>query len=847
MIVSLYRNAYDDRPTPRDLARFEDLSTVLGDSHDVKEPNEKGKTPNTQHAFSAAEFDGKGRKIPNVTRVHFGAIDVDKKTPQHVARALDKFRALRSFVYSTFSHGTAPGVSLRWLFPFSRPIEVHGDPKREWEPYIAGFQALTDNLIDTEKDPTRLFFVPTARPEFAEAPDGTPGKPFLLYTPGEGDGTLNVDAVISLGRQILSRHGALVPPTHEATPDAAFTLTDLKDVATTCKRSKSAAIKGVGQTLAAIAAGQVYTHEPNRDDSLFRACGQIAEFFPSADPETIAALFVASIGATNAFHKSGDDYADTQKVIEKIARLQEKVRARLAVKAEEHEKEQRAEISAAFAALGIQREHPYTEEEIEQIKTDVGATSYEELSKSWIIQHGTAYYLQLAGQYLAPVPEKSLATAARRDLAPAITAGVRLTEIDADGNAVPLARDVILARHATAARRTIVDLGAQRTTYDRETQTITEAPCPLREIAPKHEPAIDEWIAAVGGDAANSLRRWIGYVTLLDRPCVAVYLDGDPGVGKTLLAKALSRLWTKAGPTSLKDALRDFNDAIMRCPFVLADEALPKDMLGEGTATLREYQQNTTRKVNRKGLPIADMVGAIRLVLCSNNKNMIETNEALTNVDIDAITERILYIRAKPRAREILQSWGDAQTARLVTDDLLAAHALWLRDNVIAPDGRFLIKTHHGHSALSRTLTTHSGDRSIVCHWLVSYLQAPTKYDMRHSHLCHIREGALHVNAEALTVDWELYVTNAKAPRTSRLSQALTGLARPERKQVRIHGERVNFHVIDTENLIVWAEETGISSREQIEGALQKPTVISGRAGITVARSPFATKEGSKL
>ena len=68
---------------------------------------------------------------------------------------------------------------------------------------------------------------------------------------------------------------------------------------------------------------------------------------------------------------------------------------------------------------------------------------------------------------------------------------------------------------------------------------------------------------------------WIACVTVLDEPCAAIYLAGMPGVGKTLLADALARLYTLVGPTPLADVVGPFNDKLLYCPIVLADEVLP--------------------------------------------------------------------------------------------------------------------------------------------------------------------------------------------------------------------------------------------------------------------------------
>ena len=100
-------------------------------------------------------------------------------------------------------------------------------------------------------------------------------------------------------------------------------------------------------------------------------------------------------------------------------------------------------------------------------------------------------------------------------------------------------------------------------------------------------------------------------MTLLTEPCAALYLDGGAGVGKTLLADGLARLWTTNGPTELAGVVGSFNDALLSCPLVFADEVLP-DVLKrtEGTGELRKLIQARTLPLNRKFKAAAQVRGS---------------------------------------------------------------------------------------------------------------------------------------------------------------------------------------------------------------------------------------------
>lgn len=838
MIVTIYQGAPDERPVSHVVTHFNELQSLLGTQHRVLAPNEKDKTPNSQLAFNGCEFDGIPRikqtkngpketlrSIENAVACHFGCVDIDKKPIEHVNKVLELFNNIPTIVYTTYSHGHKPGVSLRLLFPFSRPVLA-----KEWAHYMAGFQAATDGIIDTEKDITRLYFVPTRRPERTDA--------FILYSLDK-PGVFDVDAAIAIGKAQQGKASAPATKRAAVLPDGQisqgeeFSEAALKDVVTTLKRSGKTTSKELAAILQCIVDGTVYSKDGERDSALYRVSGAIARYFPYTDPEAIAAYFVRSLDATNAYHKNGSTDDDVRKLIDKLSRQQAKVQEELQQEADRIEEERASDIRALFKRFQVDRQEPYNEDEIQALKDALQARDHADLKRSWIIQNGASYYILTRYGYLPPVSEKALVTAARRDLAPAHTSGVSIYEVTEKGEPARLDAKGLMERYGTVARGTVIDLSAQSSYYDAETQCIIEAPCPLRNITPRFVEGIDEWLFCLAGedaDAYQRLRRWVAFASDLERPCVALYLDGPPGVGKSLFVKGLARLYTTGGAPSLGNAIDKFNDGPLHCAIIKADETLPDDMKGISTTKLREFIQNTDRMVNRKNMPIAKMVGAIRLILAANNKHMIETREALEAADIDAIAERILYVKATARTRQYLEErWGD-KINDIVAQDLLAAHALWLRDQKPQAEGRFLVKT--GDHTISKALTVHAGDRPVILHWLVSYLLEPQRYDQKGQHRVMVREETLYVQTQALVDHWELYTTNAKAPSTARISSALRAVSTDTRTE-RINKNVRRYYPIKREILEAWIDEHGIGTREELYAALRVPTKISSRQAIS--------------
>src|SRR5690606_21762017 len=129
-----------------------------------------------------------------------------------------------------------------------------------------------------------------------------------------------------------------------------------------------------------------------------------------------------------------------------------------------------------------------------------------------------------------------------------------------------------------------------------------------------------------------------------------------------------------------------------------ADEALPQR---RGiTAELRRLIGSTARNLNRKFLPDCNLDGAIRLTIPGNNDRLLDTGEDLSSSALDAAAGRILYIDARapegvdhPAAAYLKGLGGPPVVGKWITHDMLAAHALWLRETREINEGsRFLVE-----------------------------------------------------------------------------------------------------------------------------------------------------------
>jgi hypothetical protein len=460
------------------------------------------------------------------------------------------------------------------------------------------------------------------------------------------------------------------------------------------------------------------------------------------------------------------------------------------------------------------RGEPYSDEEIKAFGRP-----------KWVVQKGTSYYFFVAGEYRGPYTEADAGNAAFKLLAPAF-GEINLWTMAPNGEVRRKSLDAIVVEYGTVADTVQADLRAQKTTFDVNTSVLTEASCPLRPIAAVYHAEIDEWLRIGCGPKYEQVKTWIATVTLLESPCVALFLTGPKDTGKSLIALGLSRWWTLYGPTTLVEAFSHFNEHLALCPLCFADEQLPKDFKGYSkNGELREHIQARTRTYSRKYISNAKLVGCTRTIIAANNEDILRTQENLSVNDIGAIVDRFLHVPMQLAAIEYLNR---IDTTGWVERDQIAEHAAWLKENhVWKPEGRFLIKITD--ELLSRTYLTQTGDRSAVCQWLASYLLNPTPFhnDAKSNLLVQVSKGRFCVNTQGLVLCWELYVSNEKCPSTGRISSALAALSTGglRVKLTNESGVLTNYRVIDMANLNTWAKNNGYGTDEGLNAALSKDTM----------------------
>jgi len=233
-----------------------------------------------------------------------------------------------------------------------------------------------------------------------------------------------------------------------------------------------------------------------------------------------------------------------------------------------------------------------------------------------------------------------------------------------------------------------------RTTFDLETNTIVEGLRLDPKLTPRQNEHVARWLAALAADDLSALQMWIAGCRqeLLNAPAPALGLVGPKEAGKSLIAAGLARLYgNPCAPVSAMVLVSQFNGDLCRCPIVLADERLPKDMTGED---FREKVAQRAHSVEPKGKERHTLNGSIRFVVAANNIDRVLglTGEKCDD-DLQAIADRWRLVVVTPeRAAACTAALEPLKLSDGSNVDLaaIAGHFLWLQANVEPHRGRFV-------------------------------------------------------------------------------------------------------------------------------------------------------------
>jgi hypothetical protein len=789
MRVALFGHWKDQVPEQADLSWDDFVAVVLGGGVRPTAAVDKRDTP----AFSPVEYaDGYTRGNEGVVSVSAAVLDYDGLSFPQFERVYDTISGDAHAIYSTFSHAKKfrenTSYSFRVVLPLDKPV-----PASLWGDFWARLQTLLPVPSDPScKDPARLYGMPYAQ---------NPAESFFLR--GEG-GPLNVDLIMSLAAPAFAANAIKDRP-HADSLDPRHVRSEGRRLA----KSKDPERAQLGRWIQDVADGAAWTQQQGqRHASMLLITAAIERAFPTVSLEALTALWERSVMVV----ASGDQTFEPNARLQDIYRAYDGARRARIQHEHEHEAERTALRKQTIKRVRSDgKEEPYTDEELGEL-AKLNHVTVEELDRHWIAVADSSFYFLTLDGYQGPYGASAALAAARDFLSPA---PVKLLE-ETNGKWRPVSLTNLVQRHGFAIAEVNADMTTAKSYVD-QNRNMHEAACVVRDVAPRFDPLIDEYLTVLGGKHAGKLRDWCATLTRLDRQTCALYLRGKKGTGKTLFTVATARMFRGVTtPVELDAILDDFNEDLKRCPVVVVDEGLNAKHRGKATSTeLRKLIGSTARPLKRKHRPNAQLRGCLRLIIAANNDSLLSFGEDLTADDLEAINERFLCIDMGPHVIDWMTRHGitsEKVETEWLGQDLFVRHLMWLKHHhKVTPGRRWLVE---GEASEVQARTATSGSiRENVCQWLAGFLEDPKQANQIVSGLAFVDGAGLWVNTSAVVDAWDSYVQKYEGtPTVGRVGRALSGLSvKTEPRETMRKNKRteLRFHLINTDLVFAWAQANG--------------------------------------
>lgn len=242
----------------------------------------------------------------------------------------------------------------------------------------------------------------------------------------------------------------------------------------------------------------------------------------------------------------------------------------------------------------------------------------------------------------------------------------------------------LLNSHGTFVDEVILDLTveAPRVEATHRSRSLVLPVGKRVKVAPAYHEDVNEWLSALAGADREGLLSWLHFALKFDQPLCALYLSGVPSAGKSMIAQALAQ-FLSGTYVEFDEAVSRFNGRLRNSPLIWLDEVSNESATGK----FRSLVGNSTHKVERKGVDAETLRGNLRMVITANNEDALRLDDVRTIYDVEAITQRVRYIRVGNAAADLLRKRGGRDyTADWVLKTSgepgrLCEHIAWISEN----------------------------------------------------------------------------------------------------------------------------------------------------------------------
>ena len=389
----------------------------------------------------------------------------------------------------------------------------------------------------------------------------------------------------------------------------------------------------------------------------------------------------------------------------------------------------------------------------------------------------------------------------------------------------PVTAGQLLEQHGRRVDKIFYDLTSDETRYlhDGGSGGDLYIACARRPIIePVFHEEVDTWLRLLFGDRADVGLDWLATLGILTRPSAALYIQGEKGNGKGLLAEGCSAYFGGSFTTYDDIAGTGFNSSLKHCPVVFLDEKIGDNAARRGSGFFRSFIASSRHNLSEKNRPSATLIGCVRMIIAANNPDALRIKEKLTPEDEDAIGERIAHINISNTAGAYLRKLGGRpHTANWVRNEQtgepgeLCQYLAWLEANrEVIPGCRFIV---HGSSVewLKRS-AQRAGPKQEVLVALAKICSGAGPKEPTLWPVMSAGEFAL-VFPSLLRDCWRDVTGNATTYNTGTFGQELKSLAGGKSRKVRIAGgKRRQGWLVPAQLILDVAVEMGVGDIDEI-------------------------------
>ena len=376
----------------------------------------------------------------------------------------------------------------------------------------------------------------------------------------------------------------------------------------------------------------------------------------------------------------------------------------------------------------------------------------------------------------------------------------------------------IMHRYSSGIRRSVFRY-TPGTFYEDSTGTLTTTLTDVNpNVKPEFSQEVDDWLEMLGGEDAWRIKDWLSVLFQYDYPVCALYLEGAPGVGKGLLAEALSEIWSGAY-CSFSELTKGFDQRLLSSPLIWADEIAEGSVGKSMSAAFRKIVGSSVHDVAVKYESNLELHGCPRVLITANNANAIRFMENMSGDDVEAVVSRFGHVLCNPATEEyLLDLGGRAHTLEWSKGLGIANHVAWMNENYVLPEktGRYLVPGWARDFA--ENLVAHGSMQGEVQDAIVRYLTAHAiKQPIRGLVTWH--EGRLGINTTVLQDNWSLLMgEKAKVPSRSQISKTAKSLCDGHVRKRSKTGQSLRYRLVKMDSLVRYAEQVlDIDSEEMVK------------------------------